>query len=52
MTAPMHIRFGGYQPPTEVLRLTDTEGALCVEAVAPLVAEQRHAFGDLVSYFA
>jgi hypothetical protein len=36
----------------DVIRLTDAEGALFVEAVAPLVAEQRHAFGDLFSYFA
>jgi len=52
MTAPVHLRFGGYQPPAEVIRLTSTAGALGVEAIAPLVAEQRHICGDLVSYFA
>jgi hypothetical protein len=50
MTAPVHLRFGGPQPPTEVIRLTHTKGALCVEAGAPLVAEPRHTFGELVSY--
>jgi len=40
MTAPVHIRFGGYQPPAEVIRLTSSAGALCIEAIAPLVVEQ------------
>ena len=29
----------------DIIRLTDAERALFVEAVTPLVAEQRHAFG-------
>ncbi len=35
----------------DVTRLTDAERTLFVEAVAPLVAEQRRAFGKLFSYF-
>jgi len=51
MTVPVHIRFGGYQPPAEVIRLTSAASALCVETIAPLVAEQQHTCGGLMSSF-
>ena len=35
----------------DVIQLTDAERTLFVEAVAPLVAEQRDASGALFSYF-
>jgi len=42
---PVHLRFGGYQPPTSV-HCRAVERALLVQAVAPLVAEQRQVFGE------
>jgi hypothetical protein len=35
----------------DVIRLTDAERTLFGEAVAPLMAEQRYACGELFSYF-
>jgi hypothetical protein len=51
MTVHVYSRFGGYQPPAEVFGATHPADALCVEAIAPLVAEQQHTCGGLMSSF-